>query len=66
MAAIKNRLNLWIALGLIFANLFVWARLLLAVSNPHVVDPIMDPIGSYKMMRSVPRGVVAGSYGTST
>ena len=43
MAALKTRLNLWIALGLIFANLFVWARLLLAVTNPHVVDPIMDP-----------------------
>jgi hypothetical protein len=43
MAALKNRLNLWIALGLIFANLFMWARLLLAVTNPHVVDPIMDP-----------------------
>lgn len=43
MAAIKTRLNLWIALGLIVANLFVWARLLLAVSNPHVVDPVMDP-----------------------
>ena len=43
MAAIKMRLNLWVALGLIFANLFVWARLLLAATNPHVVDPIMDP-----------------------
>ena len=42
MAAIRARLNLWIALGLIIANLFVWARLLLAVTNPHVVDPIMD------------------------
>jgi len=43
MAALKGRLNLWIALGLISANLFVWAQILLAVSNPHVVDPIMDP-----------------------
>lgn len=43
MAAIKSRLNLWIALGLIIANMFVWARLLLAVTNPHVVEPIMDP-----------------------
>ena len=43
MAAIRSRLNLWIALGLILANLFVWARLLLAVSYPHVVEPIMDP-----------------------
>ncbi len=43
MAAIKSRLNLWIAIGLIVANLFTWARLLLAVTNPHVVDPVMDP-----------------------
>jgi hypothetical protein len=43
MAAIKSRLNLWIAIGLIIANLFVWARMLLAVTNPHVVEPIMDP-----------------------
>ena len=40
---IKARLNLWIALGLILANLFVWARLLLAVTDPHVVDPVRDP-----------------------
>ena len=40
---IKTRLNLWIALGLIFANVFVWARLLLAVTNPHIVEPIKDP-----------------------
>jgi hypothetical protein len=43
MAAIRSRLNLWIALGLIVANLFTWGRILLAVSNPHVVEPIMDP-----------------------
>lgn len=43
MAAIKMRLNTWIAVGLIVANLFTWARLLLNVSNPHVVEPIMDP-----------------------
>jgi hypothetical protein len=43
MAAIKSRLNLWIAVGLIVANLFTWARLLLAVTDPHVVDPVMDP-----------------------
>lgn len=43
MVAIKSRINLWIALGLILTNLFVWARLLLTASNPHVVDPIMDP-----------------------
>src|SRR5512146_2837688 len=39
---IKSRTNLWIALGLILVNLFMWARLLLAATNPHVVDPIMD------------------------
>ncbi|MCK6540089.1 MAG: hypothetical protein L6Q26_08520 [Anaerolineales bacterium] len=43
MAAIRSRLNLWFALGLIAANLFTWGQLLLAVSNPHVVEPIMDP-----------------------
>jgi hypothetical protein len=43
MAALKTRLNLWIALGLIVANLFIWAQLLLAVTNPHVVDPVRDP-----------------------
>lgn len=43
MAAVKMRLNTWIAVGLIVANLFTWARLLLNVSNPHVVEPIMDP-----------------------
>ena len=43
MAAIKSRLNLWFALGLVLANLFIWARLLLAVTNPHVVEPLMDP-----------------------
>jgi len=40
---IKSRLNLWIAIGLIVANLFTWAQLLLAAKNPHVVDPVMDP-----------------------
>ena len=43
MAAIRSRPNLWIAVGLIAANLFTWARILLAASNPHIVDPIMDP-----------------------
>ena len=43
MAAIKTRLNLWIATGLVVANLFTWATILLAVSEPYVVDPIMDP-----------------------
>jgi hypothetical protein len=43
MAAIRTRLNLWIAVALIVANLFTWARLLLNVTNPHIVQPIMDP-----------------------
>ena len=43
MVAIKSRLNLWVAVVLITANLFNWGRILLAASNPHTVDPIMDP-----------------------
>jgi hypothetical protein len=43
MAAIKSRLNLWVAIGLIVANLFTWARVLTAATNPHVVDPVVDP-----------------------
>ena len=43
MAAMKNRLNLLIALGLVLANLFTWGRVMLAASNPHIVDPVMDP-----------------------
>jgi hypothetical protein len=43
MAAIKTRLNLWIAACLIAANLFTWGRILLAVSEPYIVDPVMDP-----------------------
>ena len=43
MAALKKRLNVWIALGLIAANLFTWGRLLLAAKNPHIVEPIRDP-----------------------
>jgi hypothetical protein len=39
----RRRLNIWIALGLIFANLFTWGQILLAAVNPHVVEPIKDP-----------------------
>jgi len=39
----RFRLNLWIAAALIVANLFTWARLLLATSAPYVVDPLRDP-----------------------
>jgi hypothetical protein len=42
MAAIKKHLNVWIALGLIAANLFTWGRMLLAAKNPHIVEPIRD------------------------
>ncbi len=43
MAMTRRRLNIWIALGLIFANLFTWGQILLAAVNPHVVEPIKDP-----------------------
>jgi hypothetical protein len=43
MAAIKSRLNLWIAIGLIVANLFTWGRILTAARNPHIVDAVVDP-----------------------
>lgn len=43
MAAIRSRWNPWFALGLIAANLYTWGQLLLAASNPYVVEPIMDP-----------------------
>ena len=43
MAAIKARLNLWIAVGLVAANLFAWATVLLAAREPYVVEPVMDP-----------------------
>jgi hypothetical protein len=38
-----NRLNLWIAVGLVLANIFAWASLLLAAPAPYLVDPIRDP-----------------------
>lgn len=38
-----TRLNFWIAIVLIAANLFAWADLLLAMPAPHIVDPIRDP-----------------------
>jgi hypothetical protein len=45
MAALKIRWtwNRVIALGLALVNLFVWAQMLLALAQPHIVDPIMDP-----------------------
>jgi hypothetical protein len=38
-----NQLNFWIAIGLVMANLFAWASLLLAAPAPYLVDPIRDP-----------------------
>ncbi|MFQ5615349.1 MAG: hypothetical protein ACE5GO_02680 [Anaerolineales bacterium] len=35
--------NFWIAAALIAANLFLWARILLAAPPPYVVEPIRDP-----------------------
>ncbi len=45
MAALKIRWswNRVIAFGLVLANLFTWAQMLLALAQPHIVDPIMDP-----------------------
>ena len=40
---VLNRLNFWIGAMLIFANLFAWTQLLLAASEPYVVEPIRDP-----------------------
>ncbi len=37
------RINIWIALALVAANLFTWARLLLNAPEPYLVDPIRDP-----------------------
>ncbi len=39
----RVKLNVWIATALVAANLFSWARLLLAVPEPYVVDPVRDP-----------------------
>jgi len=38
-----NRLNLWIVLALIVANLYAWANVLSAASAPYIVEPIRDP-----------------------
>lgn len=37
------RINIWIAVALIAANLFTWARLLLNAPEPYLVEPIRDP-----------------------
>ncbi|MCI0476887.1 MAG: hypothetical protein L0Y55_11610 [Anaerolineales bacterium] len=38
-----KRLNLWIALALVVANLYAWTSTLLAASAPYVVAPIRAP-----------------------
>jgi len=37
------RINIWIAVALVAANLFTWARLLLNAPEPYLVAPIRDP-----------------------
>ncbi len=39
----SKRLNLWIALALVAANLSAWAGVLLAAPAPHIVAGIRDP-----------------------
>jgi hypothetical protein len=39
----RIRPSLWVAIALIVANLFNWARLLSAATEPYTVDPIRDP-----------------------
>jgi hypothetical protein len=45
MAALKFHWtwNRGLALALVLANLFFWAQTLLALAQPHIVDPLMDP-----------------------
>jgi hypothetical protein len=38
-----NHPDLWIAIALITANLFTWAKHLSALPKPHIVDPVRDP-----------------------
>ena len=38
-----NRLNVWIAIGLVAANLYAWSSVLLAAAAPYVVAPVRDP-----------------------
>ena len=36
-------LNFWIAIALVAANLFIWARLLTTAQEPYIVEAIRDP-----------------------
>ena len=38
-----KRLNLWIGLALVVANVYAWTSTLLAASAPYVVAPIRAP-----------------------
>src|SRR5512143_614433 len=38
-----QRLNLWIALGLVIANLYAWANVLSAAAAPYIVEGVRDP-----------------------
>jgi len=40
---VVRRINIWIAGGLIAANLFTWTNLLLQAPEPHIVDAVRDP-----------------------
>jgi hypothetical protein len=37
------RLNIWVALGLVIANLFTWFQIISASADVYVVEPIRDP-----------------------
>jgi len=37
------RWNLWIAIGLVVANLFAWAQVISAATEAYIVEPIRDP-----------------------
>ena len=39
----KIRWNLFIGIAVVLANLYAWASLLTTLTQPHVVDPVMDP-----------------------
>jgi hypothetical protein len=39
----KMRWNLFIGITVVLANLYAWAGLLTAITDPHVVAPAMDP-----------------------
>jgi len=38
-----NRLNVWIVLALVIANLYAWADVLSTTTAPYIVAPIRDP-----------------------